>query len=586
MLSFPMFLFPSAPDLFIDEVTVEGKEFLVQVRSTKRVIACPLCASSSAKVHGSYTRHPADLPCGPYTVRLQLHVRRFCCQHADCPRKTFAEPFPDVVAAYARRTIRQADLLQELALALGGRAGAPLTQRLRVPVSRHTLLRLLRQRTLPAVPTPRVLGIDEWAWRRRQRYGTILVDLERHCPVDLLPDCTSQRVIAWLKSHPGIKVVSRDRDSAFADAIRKGAPQAVQVADRWHLLQNLHKALKELLSQKRRGSPPVHEEKEVPEASGSEMNALLLGQPRQMAQASQDHLQLPKAHLRQQLNRSKRLARYEEVMALHRQGLSDRAIAKVLQMARGTVLFYVHSDTFPERKVPAKGPSILDPYVPYLLERWEQGEGNGSQLFREVQAQGFPGSKAVVRHFVRELKDEYLAPIRTLRQIKQVAPALVSERLSSQQAAWLFLAPLERLQEEQRCQLERICQADGDLQATYELSQQFASMVTKRKAEQLHAFLQQAKASPFSEMRSFASGIRRDLPAVAEALSSPWSQGQVEGQINRLKMIKRQMYGRASFEVLRLRVLHSTSPELEKGKLEADQGAAKSDTISQEAMAA
>ncbi len=184
-------------------------------------------------------------------MRLQLHVRRFLCQNAHCPRKTFAEPFPNVVAAYARRTMRQADLLQRLALALGGRAASPLTQRLRVPASRHTLLRLLRRRLLPALPTPAILGIDEWAWRKGRRYGTILCDLERHCPVDLLPDCAAERVIAWLRAHPGIKVVSRDRDSAFADAIRKGAPQAVQVADRWHLLQNLQKSLKDLLSYKR-----------------------------------------------------------------------------------------------------------------------------------------------------------------------------------------------------------------------------------------------------------------------------------------------------------------------------------------------
>lgn len=245
MFSFSTFLFPSFPDFCIDVSRVEGSELQVQVQSRKSVAACPQCAQFSAKVHGFYTRHPADLPCGDYPVRLVLRVRRFVCQNQRCSRWTFTEVFPDLVAVYARRTRRQAKLLQELAFAVGARAGSPLAQRFRVPASWQTLLRLLRQCRVSAFPPPRVIGIDEWAWRKGRRYGTILVDLELHTPIDLLPDCASERVSAWFKSQPSIEVVSRDRDSAFADAIRKGAPQAVQVADRWHLIQNLYEALKE-----------------------------------------------------------------------------------------------------------------------------------------------------------------------------------------------------------------------------------------------------------------------------------------------------------------------------------------------------
>ncbi len=220
---------------------------LLRVRSTKTPVQCPVCASSSVKVHSRYIRTPADLPCLEYAVRLQLQVRRFFCQNGNCPRKTFAEPFPALVETHARRTARQARLLREVAFALGGKAGAGLLGRLGIRVSRDTLLRLLRGSPLPDLPVPRVLGLDDWAWRKGHTYGTILCDLEQHVPVDLLPDRAASSVESWLKAHPGVEIISLDRAHDYAAGARRGAPHAVLIADRFHLTKNFGDALEPLL---------------------------------------------------------------------------------------------------------------------------------------------------------------------------------------------------------------------------------------------------------------------------------------------------------------------------------------------------
>jgi transposase len=183
-------------------------------------------------------------------VRLQVQVRRFFCGNATCPRKTFAEPFTDLASAYARRTSRQAELVRALAVALGGKLGVQVSERLKVPVSVHTLLRLLDHTAVPAVPTPRVLGVDDWSLRKGQTYGTLLVDLQRHRIVDVLADREAETLEAWLKNHPGVEIISRDRAGASAQGARKGAPAAWQVTDRFHLLLNLQEAFKRLFERK------------------------------------------------------------------------------------------------------------------------------------------------------------------------------------------------------------------------------------------------------------------------------------------------------------------------------------------------
>lgn len=390
-----------------------------------------------------------------------------------------------------------------------------------------------------------MLGVDDFAFRRGVRYGTILVDLERRRPVDLLPDRKAATLAKWLAAHPGAAVVTRDRASAYAEGIRQGAPAAVQVADRWHLLKNLTEALEALLAREHRALQQATATPEPPppqEAAGSP-NTLKSQSP---PAAAGRRLGRSRREVQDPIvRRERRLARYEAVIEQFRQGMGVREIARQLQMSRTTVAKYVAVGSFPERKVRVTLPTQVTPYAAYLERRWEEGCQNSVQLWRELQAQGFRGGQAAVYRFTCGWRRQRASsPQRSV-------PPLPAPRT----VLWWLVGDPEQLTAEQVAYTTRLMDSCAAVGMAVDLARGFFDLVRERKSERLSEWVKSAEKSGIIELAAFAKGVRRDWDAVLAGVSLPWSNGPVEGQVNRLKMIKRQMYGRGRFDLLRARVL-------------------------------
>jgi transposase len=546
------------PGCRVGHVTRAGPEtILVVARSRRSSGRCPDCGRVSAAVHSTYRRHPADLPSFGREVRLTLRVRRFYCRDAACPRRTFAERLPGLIAPHARRTRRLGAAQGRVGAALGGEAGARLLPHLGMPASPDTVLRLVRRMPLPARRAPRALGVDDWARRKGRTYGTILVDLERRRAVDLLPDRSAATLAAWLRRRPAIEVIARDRSTEYGRGAATGAPKAVQVADRWHLLLNVRQMVERWLA-------GAHARlRRLPAASAaaagecSVRRAHAYPRTRAEAAASADY-------------RRRRMAVYEEVRRRHLAGEALLAIGRAMGLARGTVRKFAYARSFPERATRAPRPSILDRYLAHLEARRAAGCENAMALWRELRALGFAGTHRQVH---RWLADRRTAPARsTPDRWRSGRPRVTPPGgdggpvalPSPKRLAWLLVQPAARLPAVDASTVTRVAQ-DGEAAIVAALARRFTALVrdccagsrdrARAPLEVLGAWLRDARACGVPAVETFAAGLEQDGDAVRAALTTPWSNGQAEGQITRLKLLKRQMYGRAGFDLLRRRLL-------------------------------
>lgn len=382
----------SLPGFTIEQVKTEPQRLIICARTNGLSASCPSCQQPSHRVHSLYSRAPADLPLGGLLVQLHLNVRRFYCHNARCKKRTFTEPLPDLLAFRARRTDRLIVAQRSVGIALGGEAGARLLTCLAMPTSPDTTLRLIRRAPLAVAATPRVLGVDDWAMRKGRTYGTILVDLEAHRVVDLLPDRTNQTLSAWLRAHPSVEMIARDRSTEYAKGASEGAPNAKQVADRWHLLLNVRQMVERYL-------PEVYGRlKQLPLVPGA-TSAKIESVPRR----TRAYRRTKAEELASQESRKRRLACYEEIKRYCDDGKNLSVISRELAMDIKTVRKYASADAFPER-TRQPGLSILEPYLSYLNARHQEGCENASQLWREIQQQGFPGSKRQVLKWMRDMR--------------------------------------------------------------------------------------------------------------------------------------------------------------------------------------
>ena len=518
--------------------------------------ACPLCGALSSWMHSHCTRTLADLPWQGRAVAVQVRARRFRCATAGCLRQVFAERLPGVAPSWARRTARLGDIQRPIGLALGGEPGSRLAARLSIspsldiPVSRYprlsisvsgeALLRLVQATEREPPLSPRVVGIDDWAWRRGQRYGAIVCDLERERVIDLLPDRSTEAVASWLRRHPSIEVVARDRAGVYAEGARQGAPKAKQVADRWRLLRNRGDALQGA-ADRHRGA--------IRRAARAVAHGAAHGAgaaPEAVAPASHD---TKETRLRAD-RRARRLARYEELRRLHGSGLSVQEIAPALSMSATAAYRWLKAGGPPPHDKPAQ-PRPLDPYVPRLEARWREGCRNGWRLWRARRALGFAGSGNAVARWAAHRRREDPPP-----RAAEVRRAAAWPEPSSRRCARLLTTAPDKLEAEEGVFLAHLAKAVPDLARAGELASRFAALTRgasdKGAGAALDTWLADAKGTALD---AFARGIKRDYDAVLAALVEPWSTGPVEGQINRLTLLKRTMYGRASYDPLRCRVL-------------------------------
>src|SRR3954467_4756623 len=417
-----------------------------------------------------------------------------------------------------------------------------------MPVGATTLLRRIREADFDPPLPPRVLGVDDWAWRKGQSYGTILCDLERGRRVDLLPDRTAETLAAWLKDHPSVEIVVRDRAGAYAQGARQGAPQAIQVADRWHLLRNGSDALRSVLDHHHRH---LDEAAQIDAAVTVEPavndNTLDATSTLDAASAQDTGLPVTKAEQRSLDAQQRRDARFEEAVGLREQGMTIRGIARTLGVGRKTVRRWLRAGHAPTWRHADRGRSILDPFRDYLETRWAAGCRNGTGLWREIHERGFTGQSGIVRQWAARQRRQDLAADRA-------APAKPPKAHppTPRKAARLLMSEPDKLSGDDRRFVTTLLELSPPIARAVELSKAFSTMVKEGLADQLDAWIRAAETGGF---KGFAGSLRQDRDAVHAALTLPWSTGPVEGQINRLKVIKRTMYGRADFDLLRHRVL-------------------------------
>lgn len=558
-------MLPPGATLALGAASIRPDGVTIELQTTGLEATCPGCHSQTSRIHSRYQRTLADLPLAHTPLTIRLLARRFFCSSTDCPRRTFREPIPSLAAPRARRTLRLSDEQRRLGLEIGGEGGARLATRQGMPVSPDTLLRLARRSPAPPRSTPRVLGIDDFAFRKGQVYGTILVDLERHQPVDLLPERSADAVATWLGEHPGVEVITRDRSAEYAEGARRGAPDALQVADRFHLLHNLREMLQRLAEQHQDALRAVVQVAAPPseEPSGDREQPRTLAPPT----AALAPRSRPERERRQE-RRDRRSARYQRVKELRAQGLSLSVIAEQVHLSRRTVRRYCRNEQFPERSLQRR-PSKLDAFRAYLEQRLAAGEDNALELWRELREQyGYSGASRQVSRWVAAHRHLAPAPDPARPPVPRGGrppasapprPAAPPAPLSAHKAAWLLIARPKTLAPDEQQLVERLCGHSPRLATAYTLAQAFIQMVRERKGEQFDGWLGQVASSGVREFQQFALGLERDKAAVAAALSSPYSNGQVEGQVNRLKVIKRMAYGRAKFDLLRQRVLARAS---------------------------
>jgi transposase len=489
--------------------SVEAGEDLLRITVQTRpdtVAVCPGCGRESDWEHSRYVRHVADEAVGGRPVMIDVSVRRLYCENADCSKTTFAEQIPGLTVRYQRRTPALQKVTEAVAAALAGKAGARLLLHLHQTLSWASMLTCLLRIPVPLVTVPAVLGVDDFALRRGHRYATILIDAETRERIEVLPDRKAETLTAWLRTHPGVEAVCRDGSAGYAQAVTDALPDVPQIADRWHLWHNLGEAVL----------------KEVHAHAGCWAKC---GPPSQ-------------AHVREETTRE----RWQQVHDLLDQGVGLLECARRLQLALNTVKRYAR---VPEpqqlKKAPQYRPTLVDPYRDHLRRRREEDPAvTIKQLLKEIKDLGYQGSQNLLYRYINQ------------GRVESDRPAVSPRRLKG-----LLCTEPEQLKDKDRELLEALTGTCPEMTALAGHIRSFAALLTPAadNARHLEEWISQVREDDLPHLHAYTRGLERDQQAVNNALTLPFHNGGTEGVNNKTKLIKRQMYGRASFSLLRHRIL-------------------------------
>jgi transposase len=542
-------LFPHLAGLRVHRVEDVTDAVIIVASCRAEAACCPRCGQQSARVHGGYSRMVADGAAGGRPVLILLLVRRFRCRNPACPAVTFAEQAAGVSVRYRRRSVPLLGMLAGFGLELAGRAATRLAGTLGIAVHSSTVLRLVMALPDPPVTAaPQVTGVDDFALRKGHVYGTVVADAQSGDVIDLLPDREAGTLEEWLKAHPGAEVICRDRAGAYAEGARDGAPGAIQVADRWHLWHNLAEYAGKTVTRHRgclKDQPAAGEtgDKDAPgpaDTPGPEQA--------EAAPVTQDGSLDVCGRERQMARRTRE--RYAEIRERLDAGQPQAAIRRATGLDRRTVQKYARAASADELVASMSRDSKLDEYKPYICQRWNQGLTEAAQIHAELAQRGWTGSPQTVRRYVHLLRKT--GPAVT------PAPAVPKTREITR---WLLSRPAS-LDDGDQARLAAVRARCPHLDSLAGHIRDFAEMMTRRQGLlALEDWLTRVEADDQPDLHSLAAGIRRDQDAVTAGLALPYSSAAMEGNVNKIKMIKRQMYGRAGFALLRKRViLHPALP--------------------------
>ncbi len=500
-------VFSGLSALVIEGVADEGSLIRVTARTRDDPVLCPECGTPTGRVHGFHGRRVADVPVDGRRVVVSVRLRRLVCPVLGCSRQTFREQVPGVVERYQRRTNRLAEQLGSVVAELAGRAGARLSRVLACWISRSTALRMLMRRATPPLRVPRVLGVDDFALKRRHRYATVIIDAETGERIDALPDRTAETLAAWLREHPGAEYVCRDGSATYGEAIRQALPEAVQVSDRWHLWSNLcGKVLAEVRSHAACWATAVN-----PARPGG---------------------------IREQTTRE----RWQQVHELLDKGVGLLECARRLNVALNTVKRYARvKEPTAERRAPRYRPTLVDPYRDHLRARRAADPAVPVlQLFREIKELGYTGSLNLLYRYITQGRAEGDKPVTT-----------------PQRFARLLLTRPENLRDKDAALLRELTKACPEMNELASLTGEFAQLLTPAEGNdaKLTDWITAVRAVDLPHLHSFANGLELDRAAVNAGLTTPYHNGRTEGVNTRTKKIMRQMHGRAGFPLLRHRIL-------------------------------